>query len=353
MEYVLDTISEWSTYEFEPPRRKIPTREKHFNTIVAVLIGLIFSRIPLIYGTEPVEAADSLVTFRVSGTWMQFGTQPFVFASMAYSLIFDKGEHANKRSKALGLLFAAVMSLRWWLWEEHHWFCAFQLMTVAFGLVQAMTYLEDRGSVNLTTALIFAQASESIVSSVFSISILWAIVLIAAVSWIETLVVTVPLTHMTRKSQTVSMPMPVMYNSTTGLVMYFTLIEMLAGVYQPLEILSSNTIRVQTLVSAAALFVGLYIVNKQIPRVEERTGRHLIRAWQKEKFTIKGWRSESRMAKYIQNIIDRNVFWNTIILFALWCLGVLLKPPVSVTTLFILTTTAKQHVTQPISSLWN
>lgn len=352
MESVLDKIAELVVFDFGTPVRKIPMREKHFNTAMVVLLGLVMSHVPLLYGTEPVQLENNLITFRVSGTLMQFGTQPFVFASMAYNLIYDRGEHARARSRALGMVCSVLMCLRWTLWEEHHWFCGVQLMAVSVLLLQAMCYLDTRGSVHLSTALIFAQASERILAAAFSLSILWAILLIGAVSWIETLVVTVPLTHLTRKSQTVSMPLPVMYNSTSSLVMYYTLVEMLAGVWTPLEILLQRDLTVNTLFAAVALFGGLYILNRQLPRVEEKTGRDLVRMWKKERYTMKGWRDEKKIGRHIQNIIDRNVFWNTLILFSLWLIGVLFRPPISVTTLFILTSTAKEYVTRPVASLW-
>ena len=352
MEAVLDKISAVTVVDFKAPTRKMPMREKHFHTAVAVLVGLVFSHVPLIYGTEPVQMSDSSVTFRVTGTWMQFGTQPFVFASMAYGLIFDKGEHARRRARAMGLICALFMTLRWTWWEGHHWFCGVQLLAVSYGLLVAMCFLDTRGSVPLSTALIFAHASENILRAVFSVSIVWTVLLILAVSWIERLVITVPLTHLTRKSQTLSMPLPVMYNSTTSLVMYYTLVEMLSSVYAPLGILMSRDMSLRTVVAAVALLGGLLVFNGQIHQVEERTGRDLVRGWKKERYGMKGWRSESKMAQFIQKIIDRNVYWNSLILFALWSVGVVFKPPVSVTTLFILTSTAKQYVTRPVSSLW-
>ena len=144
-----------------------------------------------------------------------------------------------------------------------------------------------------------------------------------------------------------------MYNSTTGLVMYYTIIEVLAGMYAPVAILQHNTLEWSTGIAAIALFTGLHYLNKLLPEMEEKTGFHLIKKWNKQQYTIKGWRSQQKMAQYIQRIVDRNVYWNTIILFVLWCIGVLFKPSISVSTLFILTSTAKQHITQPLNSLWN
>ena len=105
MDSTFDKIADAVIYTFEPSR-KLPTREKHFNTAIATMIGLVFATVPLIYGYVPVKTPDNLVTFRVDGTWMQLGTQPYVFASMVSPYIFDKDEHLTRRSKAVGFVFS-------------------------------------------------------------------------------------------------------------------------------------------------------------------------------------------------------------------------------------------------------
>jgi len=359
MDSTFDKIADVVIYKFEPSRMKIPTRVKHFNTVIATMLGLFLASIPLIYGYAPVKTPDNLVTFRVDGTWMQLGTQPYVFASMMAGYIFDKDKHLAVRSKALGFIFSILLALKWSFWNDHHWFCAVQLAGVSYIILQAIVYLETRGSVHLSTALICAHASKNIIQSLLAftiqseVAVLSALVLILMVCWVEELKVTIPLTHMRRKSQTMSMQLPIMYNSTTALVMHYTLVEVLSGLYAPLAVLQSNRLEWSTLGAAIVLFSGLYYFNQLLPEMEEKTGHHLIKSWNKQQYTIKGWRSQQKMAKYIQRIVDRNVYWNTIILFGLWCVGVFFKPPISVTTLFILTSTAKQQITQPLSSLWN
>lgn len=359
MDSTFDKIADVVIYKFELPFRKIPTREKHFNTAIATMFGIVLASVPLIYGYVPVKTPDNLVTFRVDGTWMQLGTQPFVFASMVSGYIFDKDEHLPVRSKALGFVFSIFLALKWSFWNEHNWFCAVQLIVVAAIILHAMVYLETRGSVHLSTALICAHASKNMLQALLAftiqteVAVLSALMLILMVVWVEELAVTIPLTHMRQKSQTMSMQLPIMYNSTTGLVMYYTIIEVLAGMYAPVAILQHNTLEWSTGIAAIALFTGLHYLNKLLPEMEEKTGFHLIKKWNKQQYTIKGWRSQQKMAQYIQRIVDRNVYWNTIILFGLWCTSVLFKPSISVTTLFILTSTAKQQITQPLSSLWN
>ena len=116
MEYAFDQIADKTIYNFEKPLHKVPINKKHLNTLVATVIVLLLAHIPLIYGFTPVKTPDNLVTFRVDGTWMQLGTQPFVFASMAAGFIFNKDEHLKTRSRALGLVFAILLSLKWSFW---------------------------------------------------------------------------------------------------------------------------------------------------------------------------------------------------------------------------------------------
>lgn len=359
MDSVIDKIATTAIYKFEPPQMKIPTRVKHFNTTIATMLGLVLASIPLLYSYTPIKMSDNLVTFRVDGTLMQLGTQPFVFASMVAGYIFDRDKHLAERTKALGFLFSIFLALKWSFWNNHHWFCAVQLIGVSVLILQAIAYLETRGSVSLSTALICAHASKKIIETMFvftpqsAVALLSTLILIFIVCWVEQLVITLPLTHMRRKSETVSMSLPLMYNSTTALVMHYTIVEALSGLYAPTSLLMNNHIEWNTLPAGIILLAGLHYFNTNLPEIEEKTGRHLIKKWNKQQYTIKGWRSQQKMARHIQRIIDRNVHWNTIILFVLWCVGVLFKPPISVTTLFILTSTANQQITQPLNSLWN
>jgi preprotein translocase subunit SecY len=352
MEYALDTLEPWVIQKFEEPARKIPMREKHFNTAMAVTIALIFSHIPLIYGTEPVETLENTLTFRVMGTWMQLGTQPFVSASLAAGFLFKKGKELRTRSRVLGLIFAVIFAIKWTITGNHHWFCTLQLCMVSYGLLQLITWLDMHGSVNFSTALIFAHASENIVSSVFSLSGWWAISLILLVTWLNGLDVTVPLTHKKYRSQTTSMPLPVLYNSTSALIIYSTVIEALSTLYRPAAVLAFHRMDSTIVVTFLGVYTGIYFINKLLPSMEDKTGRHLIENWKKEGYTMKGWRSDSKMATHVQKIIDRNIYWNTVILCALWSIGTLLPPAANITTLFILSDAAKTHVSQSLFSLW-
>tara|TARA_B100000795_G_C22781284_1_gene432412 strand:- start:773 stop:1822 length:1050 start_codon:yes stop_codon:yes gene_type:complete len=343
MDDIFDRIGNLVIRDVEKPLRKITIREKHFATAISVMIALILAKIPLFYNYTPITMPDNSVTFRVDGTWMQLGTQPFVFASMVSGFIFAKDKELSNRTYVLGLLFAVISAIQWTFESEHHWICCLQLLVAAYGMLQLMCYLDVYGSINFSTALIFAHASENIIKSFFSISTIWTIGLILIVSWLDELVVTVPLTHKKRRG-TESMPVPLMYNSTSALIMYSTMLESLSIITPKIQTISNYTLGWNLLVSIPMLYASVHLINTHLPILEDKTGFHLIKSWKKYGYAIKGWRSDSKMAKHVQSIIDRNIFWNSILLCGLWTLGLFFKPSTNITTLFILTSTAKRHV---------
>lgn len=339
MEY-FDIIESYVVYPFEKVRRKIPEREKHFNILLFTIIALIASEIPLFGGIRSENHSE--VTFTVSGTLMQLGTQPFVFASMAAPFIFE--ETKRNTSNILGLLMSFFMASQW-AWMNSSWTGGIQLCFISWLLLQAEVYLEDRGSVSPSTALIFANAARKVLLSIFlqPLSFIWMFVLVGLVAWIETLNVSVPLTHMKYRHQSTGMELPVMYNSTTALIMYYTLMETIGSWYRPAGIMIAKQFDLTLFLSIPCLYLGVYFINSRLAVFNKQTGRDLVEKWKKQKYTIKGWRDPKKMYRYVQNLIDRNVHWNTVFICALWTLGFIFRPAVGITTLFILISTVKRY----------
>lgn len=333
-------------HEFDTPRQKVPMRQRHFRTAMVVLSALALSHIPLYKSVYEVTEEQSALTFFVRGTLMHIGTQPFALADMAVSLV-DK-EDKNGRMYGLGL--AMCMALHWVYTTSQHWICAVQLVTVAIAMANAMNYLDVYGSISLSTALIFCNASARIITTFFTPSTLVILALVGIISWLHGLVVTVPLTHTRRRTQTISMELPVMYNSTTALILYTTLTETLATFTPKLAVLNQRSIEPSTLLTAACLFGAVYFINKQLPEVQQTRGRDMITAWTRDNYAIKGWHSKKRMSLYVQRLVERNVWWNTVIICALWAVALVCRPAVLPSTIFILTSTAKQYVNQPLLS---
>ena len=134
-----------------------------------------------------------------------------------------------------------------------------------------------------------------------------------------------------------------MYNSTTALIMYYTLMETISTWYPPATVLLPRTLSMAVMIAAPCLYLGVYTINNRLASLNKQTGSDLINNWKKQKYTLKGWRDPKKMSKYIQNIIDRNVHWNTVFICLLWTLGVLYRPSVGITTLFILISVVQKH----------
>jgi len=337
---MLNYIESYLIYPFEKIRRKIPTREKYLNTVIFTFLALSAAEIPLV-GTMKKENLSE-VTFKVSGTLMQLGTQPFVFASMVAPLLLDQDNEQG--TNIIGFIISIFMALQWGI-AEYNWVATVQLCFVAYLLLQSEVYLKERGAISPSTALIFANASKRIILSLFvdPLSFIWAIVLMISVAWIENINITVPLTHTRSRMQTISMELPVMYNSTTALIMYYTFIEILSSIWTPAQILLSRNISRDTFITAPILYICVYFINSKLASFNNQTGKDMIQRWKKQKLTLKGWRDPKKMYKYVQNIIDRNVKWNTIFICGLWTLGILYRPSVGITTLFILVGTIKRN----------
>ena len=162
----MDYLEPYLIYPFAAISRKIPQREKYLNTVIFTVIALMASEIPLFGGIASDSTSE--VTFKVSGTLMQLGTQPFVFASMAAPFLFGKNKDKDNQhsSDILGLILSVFMAFQW-AYRESSWIGGLQLCAVAWALVQAEVYLKDRGAISPSTALIFANASRQLLLSIF------------------------------------------------------------------------------------------------------------------------------------------------------------------------------------------
>lgn len=352
MEAVFDSMGTWLINDVKKPMRLVPLRQKHFTTTIAVVIALVFANIPLFFGTEQVTTYDDSVTFRVYGTWMQLGTQPFVFAGMLSALIFDKNDDFKLRTRVLGFIIAVFNAVQWTVASQQSWLCTAQLIFVSYGMLQVLEYLDIYGSVEFSTALIFARAAENIVVSLASTGTIWTVALILIVAWLDGLVVTLPLSYKNGR-QRISMPLSLMYNSTSALIMYSTALESILMFFPGINMLADYTWGRQLFLSVPCVYLAVFWLNRHLPELEQTSGRHLVKKWKKDGYKMKGWRKDTSMSQYVQTLIDRNVFWNSIFICVLWSFGHIFKPSTNVTTLFILTSATKRHVDLSNMPSWN
>ena len=286
-DYYWSEFGSYVMYPFKKVTWHISDREKHFNTAVFTIIALMMSEIPLIGGLRTDEMSE--VTFKVSGTLMQLGTQPFVFASMAAPFLFDKPKDPKDTNDTrqhypnlLGLVMSCAMAFKWgW---SNGWLGALQLCLVAYLLLQSELYLQRRSLISPSTALIFAQASKRILISIFlqPVSFIWTALLVCGVAWVESLHVTVPLSHMKTRGHVRSMPLAVMYNSTSALIMYYTALETITSWYGPARFLTSQRWSKSILMAAPCLWLGVWKINTHLAGFNNQNARDLVKKWREQ-----------------------------------------------------------------------
>lgn len=336
LQSILETAESVLVGKVEKCKAK-PSREKHFNTIAVTLICLILAQVPLSTRNNSEIDRLSTVSFRSIGTLMHVGTQPFVSASFVHSLIVDNPR--RNQSHICGFLLSLIQSLQWGV-KNTKW-GGFQLSAMSYLLLRAVIWLEGHGSIGLSTALIFATASQQLLLSVTTpLVFVWTVLLLIVVIGLENVMVTVPLVHQKTKHQ-ISMSLPLLYNSTTALILYFTVVESLVSVVPSAAFLNTPTVSLQSIVGLPCMFGILWRIDQQLPQLQQTTATTVVNKWQKQSYFLKGWR-KTGATRYVHRIIVRNIQWSSCIVFLLWLLGTLLRPAFGITTLFIVVSTARQ-----------
>lgn len=342
---VLDNLEQWLVGAV-PKQKQLRQREKHFNTVMASLCCLVLSVVPLYGGTVASSDSTSTVTFRSVGTWMHLGTQPFVFASFVHSFVSEK--RVNNQSHVLGFLLSLFQSVQWGM--ANRGLGGLQLVLMSYVLLRMLVWLDTHGSIALSTVLIFATASHQLLLSVLTpVVFVWNCLLLALVVALESMSVAIPLNH-TKTRHQVSMPIPLLYNSTTALVIYFTVVESLASLIPSAVLLSNRTVGVHSLVTLPLMFMTIWSLDRKLPKLQKTSAKTLVQQWKKQSYSLKGWRNEGAI-RFVQRIIDNNLKWASFIVFSLWLCGSVLPPSFGITTLFVVVSTAKQFESEKWS-LW-
>lgn len=314
---------------------RLTTRVKNFNTVSISIVCIILANIPLFASQAQQHQTTSTVSFSAHGTLMHLGTTPFVFASFVHSLWVEKPK--PRQGHVLGFLLSLFQSLQWGLFNNT--MGALQLVVMSYILLRLISWSEVHGSLSLSTSLIFATASQQLLWTT-PLLFLWTSLFIVLVVWLEELAVTLPLTH-TKTRHQVSMQLPLLYNSTTALVIYFTGMETLVTLVPSLSFLVSTTLAPHLVVTMPCMLACLLFLDQKLPQLQHTTGKSLVSKWSKQSYALKGWRNEGA-ARFVQKIIDTNIQWNSLIVFVLWLLGTLIPPSFGITTLFIVVSTVKK-----------
>lgn len=343
---VLDKLEQWLVGSV-PKQKQLRQREKHFNTVMVSLCCLVLSSVPLYGGTVTSSEPTSTVTFRSVGTWMHLGTQPFVFASFVHSFVSEK--RVKNQSHVLGFLLSLFQSVQWGM-ANRGLLGGLQLVLMSYVLMRMLVWLDTHGSIALSTVLIFATASHQLLLSVLTpVVFVWNCLLLFLVVALESMSVAIPLNHSKTRHQ-VSMPIPLLYNSTTALVIYFTVVESLASLIPSAVLLSNRTVGIHSPITLPLMFMTIWSLDRKLPQLQQTSAKTLVQQWKKQSYSLKGWRNEGAI-RFVQRIIDNNLKWSSCIVVSLWLCGSVLPPSFGITTLFVVVSTAKQFESERWS-LW-
>lgn len=336
IENVMETLCDWIQTPVEKPYKTIKPLARHKNSFALITFFFCLSYFPMWRST--VGDATSLTSFRRDGSLMALGTQPFVMSSMIAGIIPYKLESHHKElcgfllSIMQATLFGSVGS---WL----------SLATIAYIIMESNLWLKHYGSMGLSTGLICVNASIRFMMHLGWSSLSTTLV-VFALSWITECNVKVPVVHRrARLSHSAAASLPVMYNNTSAYVVYISLMEWIIwfGVpYSPL--LLSQTLGLHTPIVAVIMASSVHIINKEWYKLQNRTGYDMVIKWQKQKMSIRGWRSIRRSGQFVEKIIIQCVNQNTILLMCMWFVGLLLQPSIPVTTIMILVEVVQEYL---------
>ena len=305
-------------YEFGTPSRKIPMRERYFYTAATAFFFIVMSHIPL-EGKNYTH--NDTLSFMAPGTLMHIGMRPFAVTHIFTTL--------GKINEHEGRVWSLVLTLFMACQNYDSWHPIAYLFIMAYIIAHGISFLDVYGCMSLCTVLSSLDAAQHVVRNLFTWSTTVFILILCALVYLDRIHETIPLTHIRRRTQNVSMKIPLMFHSINALVFYSTI---------------SECIMPASVVSALFLYPSVYHINMLLPAAEKRTGAHLVRAWAGEHYFIPGWRSKKRMAIFVQRIIDRNLWRSTICTCVLWAIARLLyEQP---TKYLLLMTIAKRYVTQ-------
>ena len=278
---------------------------------VAIAFGLYtLSKVPLWHST--FEASN--MVFARHGTLMTLGTGPFISSGMAYNLLVkDKNE---RHALLCGLALSIAQSI--YTGMTYGAFASFALIAMSFVLFNAIRICRELGNLDLSSALIVANASQRLYQGDVLSTIL-TLIIVCAVSFLNGMYIPIGLMH-TKSRHVSSARLPLMYSGNTPLVVYYTLMEFL-----PIHI---------------PLLMGLPIIYGLAmywPTVANTTGHDLLRGYEEKDFTLKGWRDKKRMGRHINRQVDTLVKYNAAILVAMTVISHYLRPSINCGTLLIVT----------------
>jgi len=329
---MLSTLTNFLNLRVDKPTQLITHREKMFNSVICTLCVFALSFVSLV--GDYSYHKHSHVHFKVPGTCMALGLQPFVLMS-----VIRREAKEYDETLTLGFLFSIVQSV-----FLYGFSCAtLQLVFVAWLCMQIMIWMQWRTEISLSTGLMVLHGC-----SLFprpNIQCVNAIVVLAVLLYLNDCKVPVPVSHQKMKHRPLGANISIMYNGMSALIHYYMTIELLEwfGIV-------SGTFHT-SYCGIPAVFCFIYVFNTHWHKFTKRTGKDLILAWKKQGYSIKGWHSVDRQAKYIDNIIVSCVERNSIVLCSLFLASLVIGMSCPLATLAVMFDFIEQMSASTLSKL--
>lgn len=292
---MLSTLSTFLNMRVDKPTRLITHREKMFHSVICALFVFALSFVPLV--GDYSYHKQTHVHFKVPGTCMALGLQPFVLVS-----IFVRKAKKYDETLTLGFLFSILQIVFLYRFSV----ATLQLIAVSWLCMQIMNWMQWRAKLALPTGLMLLHGCSLFLRP--SIQCLNSMIAVTVLLYLNECKVPVPISHQKVKHRPIGANISIMYNGMSALVHYYMAIELLEwfGIL-------SGTFHASYM-SIPAAFGFIYVFHLYWHRFKKRSGKDLILAWKKQGYSIKGWHSVDRQAKYVENIIVQCVQQNTLIL---------------------------------------
>ena len=326
---MLSTFASYIQLSVEKPRRVITTREKYLNSILAILGFFIISRVPL-YGSIDTLEKTSWVHFRIAQSWFALGFLPYTLATLIAEM-----RKIEELADAVGLGF--LVSLAHIGYAYGISWPSVQMIFTSWLMMQALLWQRVYGAIPLSKGLVFFYGSTQFVQNMPTFGTLWSIALSAVFLYLFECTVPVSISQQKIKHCPMCANISVLHNGTTPLTLYYVCLECLIWFDLAPSALMSNDWTYWSIVSALLVGIFVYAINGRLHRYKRRTGLDLVKAWEKQRYFIKGWRSTELQGQYVEKIIQQCLAKNTTLLVVLSCVSTVLRPSIPFPTLCVMT----------------
>jgi len=327
---MLSRLSNFLNMRVDKPTRVISDREKLFNSIICTLFVFALSLVPLV-GDYPYDK-QSHVHFKVAGTCMALGLQPFVLVSAIR-------REANDETLTLGFIFSIVQTV-----FLYGFSCAsFQLVAVSWICMQIMIWMQWRAKISLPTGCMVLHGCSLFYAP--NIQCANAVIALTVLLYLNECKVPVPVSHQKVKHRPLGANISIMYNGVSALIHYYMAIEVLEWFGIVSDTFHTSYCGIPT------IFCFIYAFNMYWHKITNRSGKDLILSWKKQGYSIKGWHSVDRQAKYVDNIIVQCVKQNTIVLCLLFMASLVIGMSCPLATLAVMFDCIEQMSASTLSKL--